>query len=187
MVVRVSALVRVVVVVAVGATLTGPARAQGAPAETNAAEATRAEAMLGGELELLLTENERLCGRGLKAEVAGGTVTLSGAVVDEADRQLAERIVRHRGIARVDNEIALEEPPPPKSQTAAGTEPMTNEEREDRRRTAARVRAQAAAQAQPQAQPDEAPATSPAPTTSPPPMAPPPAPPAHEPHPDDDL
>jgi hypothetical protein len=144
----------------------------------------RAEAMLGGELELLFTENTRLTGRGLKADVDAGAVTLTGMVVDEADRALAEQLVRGKGIARVENELAVEEAPLPLTREELANAPMTNEEREERRkRTAARVRAAAPVAAPVPAAPT--PDQLPPPPPPPPPMtAPAPAP---APHPDEDL
>jgi hypothetical protein len=140
----------------------------------------RAEVMLGGELELLFTENARLTGRGIKAHVDAGAVTLTGTVADESDRALAEQLVRGKGIARVDNELAVEEPPPPLTSADLANAPMTNEEREERRkRTAARLRALA-------------PAAGPVPAARAPDQVPPPPPPpppmeAPAPHPDDDM
>jgi hypothetical protein len=86
-------------------------------------------------IELRLTEHDSLFGRGLDARVQGNTVTLWGTVETRAQRALAERLARVPGIENVDNRITVQPPAREPPAVARANPPLTNAERERRRRS----------------------------------------------------
>ena len=114
----------------------GDDRNGSAPAAASSAapdDTVRDNSVVESEIELRFTEDERFFGRGLDARAKAGTVVLVGTVKTAEDRERAAALAKVPGVVRVENHLEIEAPPAPE-RTKSANDPMTNEERERRRR-----------------------------------------------------